>query len=150
MILRWLVAALHLLALGLGLGGIWARGRALSGHIDRAALIHAFDADNWWGVAAFIWISTGLVRAFSSLEKGRDYYMHNAFFHAKMGLFLIVFALEIRPMILLIKWRAIVRKGGMPDTHAAHTLSRISEVQAVLIVFMVICATAMARGLGAF
>ena len=31
MTLRWLLAAVHLLALGIGLGAVWARARSLAG-----------------------------------------------------------------------------------------------------------------------
>ena len=34
MTVRWLLAAVHLLALGVGLGAVWARGRALAGELD--------------------------------------------------------------------------------------------------------------------
>ena len=44
---RWLFAALHLLALGIGLGAVWARGRALRGTLDPAGRRRAFAADSW-------------------------------------------------------------------------------------------------------
>ena len=34
MTIRWLLAAVHLLALGVGLGAVWARGRALQAQLD--------------------------------------------------------------------------------------------------------------------
>ena len=34
MTLRWLVAAIHLLALAIGMGAVWGRGRALRGELD--------------------------------------------------------------------------------------------------------------------
>jgi len=148
--LRWLLAALHLLALGMGLGGIWARSRALAAPLDATGLKRVFAADNWWGIAALLWIVTGLARLLSSLEKGRAYYFHNYFFHAKMTIFLVIFLLELWPMITLIKWRGIARHGGMPDTSRARTFSRISALQAALLVVMMLAATAMARGLGEF
>ena len=67
---RWIVAALHLLALGIGLGAVWARARAFQGSLDTAGLRRSFAADTWWGIAAAIWIATGLARAFGGLEKG--------------------------------------------------------------------------------
>jgi len=85
MTLRWLLAAVHLLALGVGLGAVWARGRALKGELDAAGLRRAFYADTWWGVAAILWIGTGLARAFGGFEKGSFYYLHNHFFWAKMA-----------------------------------------------------------------
>ncbi len=61
-----LFSALHLLTLALGLGGVWARGRALR----RGDLPAAFAADAAWGIAALLWLATGLARAFGGLEKG--------------------------------------------------------------------------------
>lgn len=76
MLIRWIVAALHLLALGVGLGAVWARGRALRGELDAQGLLRVFYADTLWGIAAGIWIATGLARAFTGLEKGSAYYLH--------------------------------------------------------------------------
>ena len=43
---------------------------------------------------------------------------------------------------------AVWARGGAPDTRAASRFARISFVQAVLVVLMVLAATAMARGYG--
>lgn len=147
---RWFFAALHLLALGIGLGAVWARGRALRGPLDRDGIRRVLAADTWWGVAAALWISTGLIRAFSSLEKGSAYYLHNYLFWIKMALLVAILAHEIRPMKTLAGWRAGLAQGGEPDTRNAARLARVSRVQAVLLVLMVIAATGMARGFGAF
>ena len=111
MTVRWVVAALHLLALGIGLGAIWARGRALRGTLDAPGLNRLFYADNWWGVAALLWLATGLFRAFGGLEKGTEYYVNNWLFLTKMGLFLLVVALEIWPMVTFIRWRIRLGRG---------------------------------------
>src|SRR5712691_3610163 len=136
MTIRWLLAAVHLLALGVGLGAVWARGRALQAPLDVPALRRVFYADTWWGIAAALWIGTGLLRAFGGYEKGAFYYLHNHFFWAKMGL------------LALIRWRVAVARGAVPDTRAASRFARISFVQALLVVLMVLAATAMARGYG--
>ncbi|GLC24519.1 DUF2214 family protein [Roseisolibacter agri] len=149
MTLRWLVAAAHLLALGIGLGAVWGRSRALRGPVlDNAAIRRALAADAWWGVAALLWLGTGVWRAFGGLEKGTSYYLANTAFHAKMGLFLLVLVLEIRPMLTLMRWRRALSRGTRLDTEGARTISRLSAVQALLIVGIVLAATAMARGLG--
>ncbi len=36
--IRWLLASLHLIALGIGLAAVWTRGRALRGSLDRDSL----------------------------------------------------------------------------------------------------------------
>lgn len=148
MTLRWLLAFTHLVALGIGLGAVWVRARALRGTLDPAGLRRVFGADTLWGVAAGLWIATGVWRAFGGVEKGTSYYMTNPLFHAKMGLLLLILALEVWPMVTLIRWRMRQGKGEGIDTSPAGALARISEIQAVLVVMMVLAATALARGLG--
>jgi len=148
MLICWLFAAVHLLALGVGLGAVWARGRALRGQLDAAGLRRVFYADSWWGVAALLWIGTGLVRAFGGLEKGTAYYLGNHLFWGKMSLLVLILLLELGPMIALVRWRMELGRGTQPDTRAAPAFARISFVQAVLVMLMVLAATGMARGYG--
>jgi putative membrane protein len=149
MIVRSVFAALHLLALGIGLGAIWARSRALRGPLDTSGIGRVLTADNWWGAAAGLWIATGLVRLFSPMEKGSAYYFQNAFFMAKMTAFLLILVLEVRPMMTFIRWRTALRRGETPETSRARLFARTSTIQVLLVVVMVAAATAMARGLGA-
>jgi putative membrane protein len=146
--MRWVFAVVHLLALGIGLGSVWARGRALSGDLDAGGLRRVFYADSWWGIAALLWIGTGLVRAFGGLEKGTAYYLHNHLFWGKMALLGLILLLELRPMITLIRWRTQLARGEQPDTRGAAGFARISFLQAGLVVLMVLAATGMARGFG--
>ena len=108
MLARAVVAAFHYLALGIGLGAVVARGlrlRALGrAPTDAAQLTPLFHADSLWGLAAALWLATGLLRAFAGLEKATAFYINNGFFYVKMALFLAVFALEITPMVTFIKW----------------------------------------------
>jgi putative membrane protein len=145
---RWIFAWLHLLGLGIGLGAVWARARAFGGPLDTAGLRRVVQADAWWGVAALIWIATGLVRVIGGLEKGTDYYLGNHVFWAKMSLLLIVLLLEVGPAVTLARWRAHLARGTQPDTAPAARFARISYVQAGLVLLMVLAATAMARGIG--
>jgi putative membrane protein len=148
-IARWIFAAVHLLALGVGLGSVWARGRALRGALDPPGIRRVLYADTWWGVAAALWIGTGLVRAFGGLEKGSGYYLSNHFFLAKMALLAVVLLLELSPMVAFTRWRGLIRRGAPVDTASVRRFARISDVEAVLVILMVLAATAMARGLGA-
>jgi putative membrane protein len=148
MLIRWLFAALHLLGLGIGLGAVWARARALRDPLDPAGLRRVLYADGWWGAAAAIWISTGLVRVIGGLEKGMDYYLHNHVFWGKMGLLVGILVLEVSPIVTLARWRAQLRRGETPDTRPAGRLASISYLQVVLVLLMVLAATAMARGIG--
>jgi putative membrane protein len=148
MLIRWLFATAHLLGLGVGLGAVWARARALRGPLDPEGLRRVFYADGWWGAAAGIWIATGLVRVIGGLEKSMDYYLQNHVFWGKMTLLLAILALEVSPMVTLVRWRAQLRRGQTPDTRLAGRFANISYLQAVLVLLMVMAATAMARGIG--
>ncbi|HSJ13023.1 MAG TPA: DUF2214 family protein [Longimicrobiales bacterium] len=148
MVLRWILAALHLLALGIGFGAVVARAGALRGDLARD-LGRVFRADNAWAAAAALWIATGLLRAFAGFEKGTAYYVGNVWFWHKMALLGIVLALEVVPLVTLIRWRLAARRGLAIDLGRARLLARISIAQAVLVVAMVFLASGMARGFGA-
>jgi putative membrane protein len=147
--LRLTLAVLHLLALGIGLGAVVSRARALGGALDAGALRRAFAADSWWGAAALLWLSTGLWRLLAGIEKDTAYYMQNHAFFAKMGALVLLLLLEIWPMVTLIRWRiGAARSSARPNVPAARRIAAISYIEAVLVVVMVIAAAAMARGYG--
>jgi putative membrane protein len=144
-----MISALHVLALGMGLGGVFARGRALRAVAggDTSAVARVLFADNFWGIAALLWLATGLTRAFGGIEKGADFYLYNGFFWVKMGLFTTVLALEIAPMVALIRWRIALGKGATPDTTRAATFVRLNDAETAVMVAIPFAAAATARGL---
>jgi putative membrane protein len=150
--LRLTLATLHLLALGIGLGAVWTRARSLGSRpLDVGAVRRGFTADSWWGVAALLWIVSGLWRLLAGTEKATSYYTHDWIFLAKMLLFALIFALEIWPMITLMRWRSAMgreRERWQPNERLAHRISQISYVEAALLVMMVVAAVSMARGFG--
>lgn len=143
--LRLVLAWSHLLALGIGFGAVWTRARTLGGAFDSRAVKRAFVADSWWGIAAALWLATGLWRLFAQTEKSTSYYLSNHVFYAKMGLFAVVFLIELWPMITLIRWR----RGVAPDARAARRIATLSYLECVLVAAIVFAAVAMARGYGA-
>lgn len=147
MTVRWIVAAVHLLALVIGSGAICVRASSLRHVAGENSLRSVFVADSLWGLAALLWISTGVWRAFGGLEKGTTYYLGSMAFWIKMSLLLGILALEVRPMVTLIRWRSAVARGQSVDASPARALARISVAQAVLVGAMVVVAAAMARGL---
>jgi putative membrane protein len=142
-----IVAALHYLALAIGLPAVFLRGRALKGPLDDAGLGRLFAADTLWGVAAALWVATGLIRAFGGLEKGAAFYLHSRLFYVKMALFLAIVALEMWPMVTFIRWRQARRRGGRVDTSRARALFQVNHIQLALVIVAVFVASAMARGL---
>ena len=149
--LRILLAGSHLLALAIGLGGVWARARALArigNTADATVLRPVFAADAYWGIAALLWLATGLARWLMGTEKSPGYYPANHFFLAKMGLFVAILLLELRPMVTLTRWRRLAARGPVPDTGSARALATISYLEAAIVVAMVFFASLMARGHG--
>jgi putative membrane protein len=149
---RIALAAFHLIALGLGLGAVIARGSHLREPPTAASLSRAFRSDTLWGIAAGLWILTGLWRLFGAYEKPQAYYFANSFFHAKMGFLVLILVLEIWPMTTLIRWRIALKSGIAPELIATPKktlrIMIISHTQALLIVLMIFAAVSMARGYG--
>jgi len=141
-------SSLHLLALAIGLPAVFLRGRALKGGLDADGLRRLLAADNAWGVAAALWVVTGLLRAFGGLEKGTEFYLRSPLFWTKMALFLLILLLEIRPMVTFIRWRAQLGRGLQVDTSSAPRLYTLNHIELALVVVMVFVAGMMARGVG--
>jgi putative membrane protein len=142
------VSSLHLLALAIGLPAVFLRGRALKGQLDVDGLRRLLAADNAWGVAAGLWLVTGLLRAFGGLEKGTDFYLRSPLFWTKMALFLVILLLEVRPMVTFIRWRIQLGRGLPVDTSVARRLYTLNHIELALVVVMVFVAGMMARGIG--
>jgi putative membrane protein len=143
-----IVSALHLLALAIGLPSVYLRGRALKRPLDADGLKRLFAADSVWGIAALLWIATGLLRAFGGLEKGTQFYLTSPLFWVKMTLFVLIILLEIWPMVTFIGWRVALGRGSQPNTSRARELYLVNHIEMALVVLMVFVASFMARGLG--
>lgn len=147
MTLSIILAFAHYLALGIGFFAILTRANTLKKLKDNTGLPEVFKADNFWGLAAGLWLITGLWRAFGGVEKGTDYYLHNMAFMIKLTLFILILIIEIKPMVTLIKWRMKYKKGEVIDFAQARPLKLLSHIQLGLLSIMVLFATMMARGI---
>lgn len=144
-------SALHVLALGIGLGAVWLRGRALRARRwDAEAVQRVLSADNVWGLAALLWIATGLIRLLAGLDKATPYYVYNGFFWLKMGAFVLLFALEIGPMVTFIRWRVARSQGVAADTSRVATWIRVNDAEVGLVILIPFLAAMMARGVWLF
>lgn len=153
MITASLIAASHVLALGIGLGAVYTRGLAIRRFMvtprDSEELNRLLMADNFWGLAAILWLSTGLARAFGGLEKGTQWYLQNGMFHLKLGLFGLVFLLEIWPMITFIRWRIQRARGDLSfDVGVLPKFRVINDIEVGLVIVIPFVASLMARGFG--
>lgn len=139
-----LLSAIHLLTLALGLGAIFLRGRALARPLDDAGWRRLLTADNAWGVAAGLWIASGLGRVFFG-GKEPDFYWHNGLFWVKLALFGLVFLLELSPMATFIRVRSARRRGAALPQFSVETFRLLNSIELALVVTIVFVAAFMAR-----
>ena len=145
MVVSALLSAVHLLALPLGLGAVFIRGRALAGPLDAAGWQRLLAADTAWGAAAGLWIVSGLSRVWFG-GKEPSFYGHNGFFWVKLALFGLVFALELMPMMTFIRVRSALRRKASLPSFSVQAYRRINSVETTLVVAIVFVAAFMARG----
>jgi putative membrane protein len=144
-----LLSTFHVLALAIGLPSVVARARALHRLTKEPGAVEAvLFADNLWGIAALLWLGSGLLRAFGPFEKGSGYYLHSGAFLLKMALFVVVMLLELWPMATFIAWR--IRRGrGLPlDTRRAGLFAKLTAAEVVFTLAIPFVASMMARGIG--
>jgi putative membrane protein len=139
------LSSIHILTLALGAGAIFTRARALSRPLDDEGWKRLLAADNVWGIAALLWIASGLLRVFYG-GKEPCFYWRNGFFWLKMGLFALVFVLEIAPMTTFIRVRIARGKAGPLPRFSVDAYRRISAAELMLVVTIVFVAAFMARG----
>jgi putative membrane protein len=94
-------------------------------------------------------LTAGVLRVLF-FEKGLDYYLHNLAFLAKMGLFVAVGALSIRPTRQFLSWRAAIARGEAPaiEARSIRAIRQIIHLELAGAVLILLCAALMAKGLG--
>jgi len=105
--------------------------------------------DTMYGIAALLVLVIGGLRVMV-FEKGAAYYMHNAAFMAKMGLFIAAGLLSVYPTVVFAKWGKAVKQGVapvIPDVVRGR-VRLVVHVEAGLLLLMVLCAAMMAKGIG--
>ena len=133
----------HVAAFGL-VAALTAELVLLRGEVaPQARRLAVFDAAV--GVCAGVLVVVGLLRVFY-FEKGAAYYFHNAAFIGKIALFAAIAALSIYPTLKILSWR----KGARVDERAVRLVRRLVHTELVGIVFILLCAAMMARGIGFF
>jgi uncharacterized membrane protein len=145
MVVAALLSAIHMLTLALGAGAVFARGRALAQPLDDAGWRRLLAADNAWGLAAALWIASGLGRVFFG-GKETGFYWRNGFFWTKMALFALVFVLELGPMMTFIRVRKARGQGTALPAFPLETYQQINAAELALVVAIVFAAAFMARG----
>jgi hypothetical protein len=85
-------------------------------------------------------------------RKGADYYAHNAFFIAKVSLFIAVALFSIYPTREFLSWRKSLNEGRLPAVAAdkLQSIRGIIHLELAGIALILLCAALMAKGIGSF
>lgn len=149
MVLEAILAYAHLLAiltLVVFVGSSAALCRAE--WLNAAALERLARVDLIYGIAAVAVLLTGLARVFWGV-KGVHWYAGNWLLHLKVGMFVLVALMSIRPSLTIRRWvRRLRSDGSLPEqTEIRHTRARIMG-QAHVIALIPLVAVFLARGFG--
>jgi len=135
----------HLLVFGL-VAMLVAESVLLRGTLDRPTLQRLAGIDMGYGLTAMALIAVGICRVVFGI-KGSDFYLHNPWFHAKMGAFVLVGLLSILPTVRFLRWRKALAADPifLPDASEAARMRTIVRFELVLLAAIFIFAAAMAR-----
>ena len=104
--------------------------------------------DQAYFVSALAALATGVLRLFF-YAKGVGFYLPNPAFQAKLGLYVLVAVLSIRPTMRFIRWsRALDQGAGPPDSGEVQAIRRLVHVELALLALIPLMAVLMARGIG--
>ena len=140
-----LAAAHHLLVFAL-VAMLVAEAILLRGPLDNAGIQRLARLDGGYGTSAGLLLVVGLCRIAFGI-KGYDFYLHNPWFHAKLGSFVLVGLLSILPTMRFLRWRKALRTD--PDfTPAPAEVARLRgtvRFELALVAVIFVLAAAMAR-----
>jgi Predicted membrane protein len=141
-----LLAWLHYLAIFVLIVALTAEAVLLRPGLGAATIRRLANYDRLYLVAALAVLATGGLRL-SLGAKGMAFYLANPWFHAKIGLFVLIGLCSIPPTIAFLRWR---RQAGAadfspPDGEVTRA-RRWVMVETHLIVLLPLFAALMARG----
>ena len=141
-----LLASLHHLLVFALIAMLVTESVLLRGTIDGAVVKRLARLDSGYGASAGLLLVVGLLRVFFGI-KGYDFYLHNPWFHAKLGCFVLVGLLSILPTIRFLGWRKALRANPafVPGAGEVARLSRIVRFELILIAAILVFAAMMAR-----
>jgi putative membrane protein len=140
-----LAALHHLLVFGL-VAMLVAEAVLLRGPLTADLVPRLAKLDGGYGMSAGLLLLVGLGRVFHGI-KGADFYLHNPYFHAKIGAFLLVGLISILPTMRFLRWRKLQRTNPafVPDTAELARLRTVLRIELALVAVIFVLAAAMAR-----
>ena len=146
MMTDFLLAALHHLLVYAIVAMLVAESVLLRGTVDRNTMQRLAGIDLGYGLCAMLLIAAGVLRITFGI-KAYDFYLHNPWFHAKIGAFLLVGLLSILPTVRFLRWRKALAANPayLPDTAEVGKMRGIVRFELVLLAAIFVFAAAMAR-----
>jgi putative membrane protein len=141
----FLAAFHHLLILGL-VSMLVTQSVLLRGRMDGSVLVKLGGIDRGYGITALLLLVVGFLRVFQGV-KGEDFYLHNPWFHAKIGAFVLVGLLSAWPTMRFLRWRTALKADAafLPGEREVRRLRAIIRFELILVALIFVCAAAMAR-----
>lgn len=135
----------HLLVFGL-VAMLVSQSLLLRGPMDGRVLARLGGIDRGYGLIAVLLLVAGLLRVFHGI-KDEDFYLHNPWFHAKLGAYLLAAVLSIWPTLRFLRWRKALKADAsfLPSQAEVRGLHRIVRFELALVGVIFVLAAAMAR-----
>jgi len=102
-----------------------------------------------YGIAAVLVLLSGLARTYWGY-KGGGWYWTNWLLHLKLGMFVVVALMSIKPTLMYRRWRReLAATGALPSDAQITDARKWVMIQAHIIAIIPIAAVFLARGFGA-
>ncbi len=148
----WIDAALsylHFSAMFLVFGFLTVEVMLVREPIDARAVVLLGRSDLWYVGSAIATLVTGIIRLIYG-AKGMAFYAGNPVFWLKVGLFVAVLLVSVRPTRQFVRWRAQVAAdpGYVVADGERRRIRRLVMIELHLLAFVPLAAVLMARGIG--
>ncbi|SAI68335.1 inner membrane protein [Bordetella ansorpii] len=149
MLLDALLAWFHFLTLFVLVVVLTAEAVLLRPGISSDAVARLVRYDRLYAISAIAVLITGLLRLTLG-AKGIAFYTANPWFHAKMGLFVVIGLCSIPPTRRFLRWRRHAQRDPafVPARDDILGARRWVMIESHLFVLLPLCAVMMARGVG--
>ena len=114
--------------------------------LNAASLRRLAAIDRVYGIAALVVLATGFARTYWGV-KGFGWYWHQPLLHLKVGLFVVIGLMSIKPTVAFIRWKtALDATGSLPGAEEIKSVRRWVMIQAHLLILIPLAAVFLARG----